>query len=185
MNTLTQWFATQMLLKSSAGGGGSRLVYDFAVSGAYLTTNIPVSNADIFQFTVKDFVLGGTQYLLGSNPNLGFILVNAGGAINFGGMTLKLDGVLVVANVTMMPTDSDPHVLTATMTDSYSVTTVGASRTGASTFSGKIYDITKENGSVYNYPVDDGWSVNPTIANAGSGADATLTNGVESDWVNL
>jgi len=47
---------------------------------------------------------------------------------------------------------------------------------------GLTYNIKFNDGSVYNYPVDDGWSNNPTIRNTGSGANATLINGLESGW---
>jgi len=58
-----------------------------------------------------------------------------------------------------------------------------ASRDGSSSFfDGLIYNLKINNGSVYNYPVDDGWPSNPVIRNTGSGPDATLINGLESGW---
>lgn len=51
--------------------------------------------------------------------------------------------------------------------------------------SGLSYNHKINDGSVYNFPMDDGWSNNPTMRNTGSGADGAFINMTEASWVEV
>lgn len=52
-------------------------------------------------------------------------------------------------------------------------------------FNGQIYNLKIGDGSVYSFPMDDGWANNPTMSNTGSGADGTFVNMTEAAWVEI
>ena len=47
---------------------------------------------------------------------------------------------------------------------------------------GLVWGFKVNDGSVYDYPINDGWLANPVITNLGSGADATAIDFQEVDW---
>lgn len=54
---------------------------------------------------------------------------------------------------------------------------------GTGVFSSQsIYDLSIGDGSVYNFPLDDGFANNPTARNLGSGADGTFINNDAASW---
>lgn len=52
-------------------------------------------------------------------------------------------------------------------------------------FNGLVYDVLINDGSVYNFPMDDGWTNNPTMRNTSTGADGTFVNMTEAAWVEI
>ena len=49
-------------------------------------------------------------------------------------------------------------------------------------FNGLVYDVLINDGSVYNFPMDDGWANNPVMRNVGTGADGTFFNMTLPSW---
>lgn len=49
-------------------------------------------------------------------------------------------------------------------------------------FSGRIWNFVVNDGSVYNFPLDDSFANNPVARNTGSGADGTYINATEASW---
>lgn len=47
---------------------------------------------------------------------------------------------------------------------------------------GFIWSLSFNDGSIYNFPMDDGWQNNPAMRNTGSGADGTFVNMTEAAW---
>ena len=161
-------------------------MYDFDGVDDYISCNIPLVVDDVVSFK---FIapLGGYSvltdgYIISQNSgNFPRIFVTTAGLISFKGFDSgTLDGS-AISTGDALPTDGAEHTVTARVPGSMLIGFVGG-------YGGKfcdfpIYDLIVNDGSVYNYPINDGWANNPVIANTGSSADATAINFNEERWI--
>lgn len=108
--------------------------------------------------------------------------VSLSGAVS----SATLDGNAIINGVTPWPDDNLEHVISISMGSSVNLNAVGASGGGSGNFASlTIYNLKINDGSVYNFPMDDGWANNPTMRNTGSGANGAFVNMTEAAWVEV
>jgi len=178
--------------RDAVGGGGpaTREVFNFNAVNQWISLGgnilVPAGQSIEMMVRVNNTATGSNQYLMDSaldtDPNRTAVFVTSTGTYLDGDFDSELDGQ-PFANGSQWP-DSEFHHLKLTAVTNTNVGTLAAraNGSGANFLGGVIYNIKFNGGSVNNYPVDDGWSNNPIIRNTGSGADATLINGLESGW---
>lgn len=90
---------------------------------------------------------------------------------------------------TSLPLDGQQHTLSLTLSRARLLNLVAAQSTGGGSFlrfaDAPIFNLRVNDGLVYNFPMDDGWSNNPTMRNVGSGTDGTFVNMTEAAWKEL
>lgn len=100
--------------------------------------------------------------------------------VDFG--TLTIDGV----EASTIPLDGVKHKCAFTATQAIKVNLLAAQSNGAGVFlrfcDFPIFNVKLNDGSIYNFPMDDGWPNNPTMRNIGSGADGTFVNMTDTAW---
>lgn len=107
------------------------------------------------------------------------IRYRSGGVIQTVGLSGTVNGQPITSLVTMWPEGIAEFELT--LTTSGDISSIGSrSDTDASFFDATIFDFAINDGSVYNYPIDDNSTT--VIRNIGSGADATPVNVTPSMW---
>lgn len=101
------------------------------------------------------------------------------GTIQTVGFSGTVNGQPITSLVTMWPEGIADFELT--LTTSGDISSIGSrSDTDASFFDAAIFDFKINDGSAYNYPIDDNSTT--VIRNTGSGADATPINVTPSMW---
>mgnify|MGYP000037542773 CR=1 FL=1 len=86
------------------------------------------------------------------------------------------------------PTDGLEHTVTLTKTNAGDLSVIGARFTFDQLANSPIYDLKINDGSVYNYPIDDGFANNPVIRNAADPSgltDGTAVNFTEATWIEV
>lgn len=161
--------------------------FNFNGVNQYIESSISISPGETLslEFIAPSSVSGNFEFLIDSTDRSSFVVFRSDGTIGRSSAIgdLKLDGVAVVNNTTLYPTDGMAHTLSASAISNVTIEVIGAEyRKDRSYASFPIYNLVVGNGSLYNYPIDDGWANNPVIRNTGSGADATLINGTPLGW---
>ena len=97
--------------------------------------------------------------------------------------TMKMDGVDVPTG-SLVPTDGLIHEIEFTSTvDGDSIRYIGGNPTHGGSAEYQIFDILADTSNDWRYyPIADGWGNNPVLVETLIGANATLVNGLESNW---
>lgn len=149
---------------------------DFAICDGSKFTSLPtyaliyVDNPDGLQFLIKNQVLGFDRHIFGGRSEI----IN--GQVN--NIKLSRVGAYLTAYVNSVQIGSSTYMGTG------DVTLEGLWFGGQSRYmTGKGYNVKINNGSVYNYPINDRtFGPGAVIANTGTGPDATGVNLLESGW---
>jgi len=174
--------------QGTLGTNTIREVATSAGNSQYIT--IPAVNMNIgdtvsLKFIAPTATLISGNYLIGStgldNTQRTSIRMSAGVPTNFFHLercTATIDGNPITSGVTPYPTDGQEHTLVLTATaETMNIGRIGIhpeSDLEHATF--PIYDVKFNDGSVYNYPIDDGFVNDPIIRNtAGEGTDTIRT----------
>ncbi|RLC28697.1 MAG: hypothetical protein DRH37_09060 [Deltaproteobacteria bacterium] len=147
--------------------------------------NLPFSTGDkiTFKFLAKTVVTTEVTRLLGSSSGSSQLHHTDIYTVTRG--TMKLDGVDVPTGTTV-PIDGLEHTIEFTSSvDGDSIRYIGGNPTHGGSADYPIYDILAETANDWRYyPIADGWDNNPTLVETLIGANATLVNGLESNWNN-
>lgn len=152
----------------------------------YGDVNIPVFNGDLVRF---NFIAEFSAYLdfqvfIGTNTR-DVVWKRSNGTFGIRGSCL-LDGVPIQDGVTPVPDDSERHEFTLTSDSSDTLRYIAKGfRVDTGYMDCPIFNLKVNDGSAYNFPMDDGWPNNPTMRNDGSGADGTFINMTEASWVEI
>ena len=151
------------------------------------TINLVVGDTVTFTFIAPKTTLSSLSLLLQSEVDNQFEVYSSNsGILRIIGCTATLDGSAIVDGVTLVPTDGLPHTVVTTITAATATLyRLGASSTAGSLSTIAIYDVTINDGSVYNYPIDDDFANNPVIRNVAdlSGlTDGTAINFTAATW---
>jgi len=145
--------------------------------------NLPFSTGDkiTFEFIAPTIPQVDTVRLLGSASGSSQLHHTDVYTITRG--TMKLDGVDAPSG-TPVPTDGGFHTIEFTSTvDGDSIRYIGGNPTHGGSALYQIYNILAETSNDWRYyPIADGWGNNPTLVETLIGANATLVNGLESNW---
>jgi len=145
--------------------------------------NLPFSTGDkiTFKFLAKTVVTTEVTRLLGSSSGSSQLHHTDIYTVTRG--TMKLDGVDVPTGTTV-PTDGLIHEIEFTSNvDGDSIRYIGGNPTHGGSADYPIYDILADTANDWRYyPIADGWDNNPTLVETLIGANATLVNGLESNW---
>lgn len=169
-------------------GSGStpNWVYDFDGIDDYLALNIQLAAGEKISVTFSGADFSISRPFFSSTPNT--IAVDGGGNFyssnNGVDYTAELDGN-TIGNFTPAPTDGEEYTLTITAINPINVDGFGILNGGTRYFRGIAKNVVANDGSVYNYPINDGPTSNGVIKNQGSGPDATLVNSNAERWVNV
>lgn len=163
---------------------GGRLVYDLDGIDDYIA--IPQVNlvaGDKIKFKLIRSANGG-RYIWRTDGSMFFREIS--NDVYFAGGTLTIDGVSATSQVTLFPMDGLPHDYEFTLTGNTSLSVLGAREDTTAGIAYPIYDIsiTAVSGNRF-YPVNDGFAVNPLIADTLGGQDGTAMNFNEARWVTL
>lgn len=112
------------------------------------------------------------------------IYVSISNDIALQGGTATLDGINI--NSTPMPTDGLEHTIVFTANKAGNIGAIGNRIGGGFGSNFPIYgvEINAASGNRF-YPVGDGWSKNPVIADTISGQDGTANNFNEERWIEI
>ena len=145
--------------------------------------NLPFSTGDkiTFKFIAPTVTPTQTTRLLGSSSgssqlhHVDIYTVTRG--------TMKMDGVDVPTG-SLVPTDGLIHEIEFTSNvDGDSIRYIGGNPIHGGSAEYQIFDILAETANDWRYyPIADGWANNPTLVETLIGANATLVNGLESNW---
>jgi hypothetical protein len=168
---------------------------DIVVSGDYsmefkLKSNVGLGN-DIAVYIGNDT---STSLSIASNGGGNFrFRTPRGGSINGAPFPPNLAGSTDTHTVTVSFVGNDYEFRfdgqlvgsgTTVNTNDFTINAFGTYDTSLNFFlSGMIYNFSDSNGN--NYPMDDGWANNPTMRNAGTGADGTFINMTEAAWLEI
>ena len=149
---------------------------DFAICDGSRFNSLPtyaliyVDNPDGLQFLIKNPVSGFDRYIFGGRSEI----IN--GQVN--NIKLSRVGADLTAYVNSVQIGSGANI------GAGDVTLEGLWFGGQSRYMiGKGYNVKINNGSVYNYPINDRtFGAGAVIANTGTGPDATGVNLLESGW---
>ena len=161
----------------------TRLAPEFNGISSYATLDIQLTNANTVK--VKFIASPGSGMFLDSSDRSAFISFRSDGTIqrssNIG--NLKLDGALVVNNTTLYPTDGLVHEFEFTPNADAIIDTIACEYRRDRSFINKIiFDLIVDDGTVYNFKMNDGWPKNPLMENSGSGASGEYKNLTQSMW---
>lgn len=107
----------------------------------------------------------------------------SGGVIQLSGFSGTVNGQPIVSDSTIWPDGISEFVLTKSGSSAdYITRLLCRSDSPVNQFGGRIYDFKVNDGSVYNFPLDDSFANNPVARNTGSGANATYINATEASW---
>lgn len=173
------------------GGEVTRLVYDFDGIDDHIT----MPSASLVSGDTVEFKYRGNQQLLNQyfldtriSGSGQFLIINGSGNTQFSGLTLKVDGNLISNGNPWIFDDGIEHdvMLTSTVSSSLVKLFVKDIAPLSGYLSGEVYDIsiTAVSGNRF-YPVNDGFAVNPLIADTLSGQNATAVNFNEARWGTL
>lgn len=177
-------------LRPLGGGSGApttRLAPNFNGISQYASISMPTSIGDVVRFKIIASGSGtGARVMLASGPTSGNHIYFIGTTINLDGgrFTAKVNGSDVIPGITQIPMDGMVYEFELTSTGNYDVNFV-ASKSDNFYCDFPIFDLSLNDGSVHNYPMDDGWANNPTTRNTGSGANGTFINMTEAAWVEM
>lgn len=166
----------------------SRLIYHFDGVDDYFTIpTLSLASGDVieYSFIAPSIAPPFFEKLLVSSTD-GAILESAFGVYRTVGNTVLLDGNPVVNNVTPVPLDSQVHTIKVTLNNPIDLTYVCANMSGSSPISYPMFDlkITATAGNRF-YAIDDGFAVNPTIADSVGGQNGTAVNFTAPLWMAL
>lgn len=166
-----------------------RYIYTADSIDDYMSAMIPLSIGDVISFQY----IAPTSYPAycfftsgnGANPLVLFQDPN-GNVIRFdsGRCTVKIDGSEATNLITVLPTDGAIHLVEMTIVsngvdlDTFLAGIGGSS--GHCNFA--MFNIKKNDGAVFNFPVDDGPTSGVMLRNLGSGADALAMNFNPEGW---
>ena len=125
-----------------------------------------------------------TQVLL-NKINLENLLLIVGGMFRVNSGVATIDGSPIVSNSTVAPNDSAEHLIIYTPSSTTTLSAVGATSSNTNNSSSAFTLLKVDDGSVYNYPLDDGFANNPVIRNTAdlSGAtDGLAINFTAASW---
>ena len=161
----------------------TRYVCNFNGVSQYGTLNIPVSPGDTVTVIAKVSADDNNDYIFCEESSVTIAFYrNTGYLFGYAGISeLRIDGV--VSDV--VPTDGLYHTYELDISTSGTIGFVGIRYTLTRHINGSIIGIKLNDGSVHNYPMDDGWVNNPTMRNTGTGADGTFINMTEASWVEV
>jgi len=181
---------------SSQGHVSERYVFNSNGVNQYVMFNSPISllSTDTlsFKFKAPNSYPNTSSMLIAGNTTSGlFVFINSSGQYSdsfVNNINRTLDG-LPINDGDQMPTDGEVHEISlgpSTFFNGNIIRSLGAQISddgnNVSLFSGfPIFDLKVNNGSVYNFPVDDGPD-STVIRNTGTGPDATPINFLNSGW---
>jgi len=171
-------------------GESGRLVYDFDGIDDYIvvpTVNLVAGDTVKIKFTSPVSIVPSNSFIIYSSTQNtgGRVFVNAAGVIiatNY--ISVMLDGGTDLT----VPLDGGEHELTMVATSATNELVYIGTR--ATSISDHIYfplydlDITAVSGNRF-YPIDDGFGVNPLIADTLGGQDGAANNFNASRWINV
>ncbi|WP_428613844.1 hypothetical protein [Pseudoalteromonas sp.] len=136
-----------------------------------------------FDFISPTSLISDLRLMLSNTDGFVTIVrINTDGTINAQGGSVTIDG----GSDTNIPLDGLKHKIVFTSTVNINFNLVGAQSNGSGSFlrfaDFPIFNVKVDDGSVYSFPMDDGWQNNPTMRNTGSGADGTFINMTEAAW---
>lgn len=159
-----------------------RFAPNFNGVSQYAIVNAQVLSGQVFTFNLMVGSLSSTGFVFDGNQPRSFCYIDSNNTVFFQGVTLKINGVAAVNGVT---THIGDGIFEFTANQNLIIETIATRFTFAAFISALIYNFKVGNGSIYNYPMDDGWANNPTMRNTGSGADGTFVNMTEASWVEI
>jgi len=180
---LPQKFGTALSLLGGGGGVSERYVFNFNGVNQYIeapTINLVAGDFAEFKF-FGGGILNGDFFCDGLGDRL-FCLTQSE-TIRFNDSVARcfLDGVEIANLSTPYPSDSKFHTIRLLATSSCNIKYIACSNLVAQFYSSIISSFKINDGSVYNFPVDDGPD-STTIRNTGTGPDATPINFLNSGW---
>ena len=125
-----------------------------------------------------------TQVFL-NKINLENLLLIVGGVFRVNNGAATIDGLPIVSNSTSAPNDSAKHSIIYTPSSTTTLSAIGATSSNTNNSSSAFTLLKVGSGSVYNYPLDDGFANNPVIRNTAdlSGAtDGLAINFTAASW---
>lgn len=168
------------------GGGSFRWVYNFDGIDDYVSLSISLAAGEKISVTFSNADFSISRPFFSSTLST-IIAVDGGGNFyssnNGVDYTAELDGN-VIGNFSPAPTDGGEYTLTITAINPIVVDGFGILNGGIRFFDGIAKDIIVNDGSVYNYPVDDGPGTN-SIRNLGAGPDASSVNFNDERWMKV
>lgn len=199
--TLPQKFGTALSLYGGGSGSTERYAPNFNGVSQYATHSAVILSGDFyFEFKIKVIsftAFAGIAYdSTGATPSFirlfnsedvqfadfanAFVTVPNLGAVD--GVYKRVQ-VQRISNVLSITVDGGAPITANTNGADVSLDTWGRNSGSRSNIS--VIDLIYSDGSVYNFPMDDGWSNNPTMRNTGTGADGTFINMTEAAWVKI
>lgn len=173
------------------GGGSSvppatRLAPNFNGVDQYATVNIPVSIGDTVEFEfIAPSSYPSNGAFLWDNATAFIARAVGGGGFGFlGASSVTLDGNPISFG-DPLPTDNQQHKIVITSSVNATIVTVGARSNATELAYFPIFNLKVNDGAVYSYVMDDGWSNNPTMLNSGSGANGNYINATEDMWISI
>lgn len=158
----------------------ARFVPNFNGISQSLSVNLSLNTGDKIEFKTNFTSTGGIASFFDIETTRYRFRVDQTGNVNMSGVTAKVDGQ-AISNGDPFPQNSTVDV-EITLVESFSVQKLLVAFNDASLWRGLVYDVKVNDGSVYNFPMDDGFQNNPTMRNTGSGADGTFINMTEAAW---
>lgn len=125
-----------------------------------------------------------TQVLL-NKINLENLLLIVGGMFRVNGGAATIDGSPIVSNLTVAPNDNKEYLIIYTPSSTTTLSAVGATSSNTNNSSSAFTLLRVGSGSVYSYPLDDGFANNPVIRNAADPSgltDGTAVNFTSDTW---
>lgn len=169
----------------------ARLVYDLDGIDDYIsipTVNLVSGDAVEFKYRGSQQLIN--QYFIDTRISGSgqFLIINAAGATQLSGLTLNVDGNSVGNGDPWTFDDGIEHdvMITSTVSSSLVKLFVKDIAPLAGYLTGEVYDIsiTAVSGNRF-YPVNDGFPVNPLIADTLGGQDGAAMNFNESRWLTI
>jgi len=146
-----------------------------------LSVSIPVSIGTTISFTlVVSDVKDTTDTIFDTAERVRVRLLSSG-VWDVANGSLFVDGVATPGNSALPPLGSVVNCvfMSSVVTNLMYI----GSFLGSGVFSSQsIYNLSIDGGAIYNYPLDDGFTNNPTARNLGSGADGAFVNNDAGAW---
>jgi hypothetical protein len=173
---------------NAVSGPVGRWYFNFNGVDQYVQmSTINLSTGDTLEFKIKSpsqIPVGTDDYFIGSSLATNKLAVRhhagTGRLIWTGNATATFDGS-PITTLFILPLDGATHTIVLTATQSCQFDLVGCDNYTSFGVS-PIFDIKVNDGSVYNFPLDDSFANNPVARNTGSGANGTYINATEASW---
>lgn len=146
-----------------------------------LSINIPIVPGDTISFNLIVSATTSSRDSIFDTADRVRVRLESAGVWDFAGGSLTVDGANVNDGDNLPPLGSVVNC-TFTSTSTTTLLYIG-SFNGLGVFSAQpVYNLSINDGSIYNYPLDDGFVNNPVARNLGSGTDGTFINNDSGAW---